>query len=213
MSAWLSWSWLGVLVLIAVGVWAWPARGQPITTASRLSGDDPPSVRPGGVTAEEPTDRPGERLGSMPSARSQVLDAAEAAGLLAVALCSGCALVEALEAVAEVSDGQVAADLRTVAAAYRWGLDPPQCWGRVDPAWEPVAVAWVAAARAGIAPSQLLVHAAERMREREEERAATAIQRASVLLVLPLGGLFLPGFIATTVVPIVMSLLARGSGI
>ncbi len=47
----------------------------------------------------------------------------------------------------------------------------------------------------------------ERMRVAEARRVEAALQRAGVLLVLPLGVCFLPGFVATTVVPVVLVLL------
>jgi len=54
--------------------------------------------------------------------------------------------------------------------------------------------------------------AAIRMHEVHDETMAARIQRAAVLLVLPLGGLFLPGFVATTVVPLVLHMLRSQGG-
>ena len=42
----------------------------------------------------------------------------------------------------------------------------------------------------------------------EDARVEAAVQRAGVLLVLPLGLAFLPGFVGTTVVPVVLHLAA-----
>ncbi len=41
----------------------------------------------------------------------------------------------------------------------------------------------------------------------ESRRVEAAVQRAAVLLVLPLGACFLPGFVATTVAPVVLHLV------
>ena len=49
--------------------------------------------------------------------------------------------------------------------------------------------------------------AASRMREAEVRRVEAAVSRAGVLLVLPLGLCFLPGFVGTTVGPVVLRLL------
>ena len=60
---------------------------------------------------------------------------------------------------------------------------------------------------AGAAPAGLLTAAAGRMRAEESRRVEAAVHRAGVLLVLPLGRCFLPGFVATTVAPVVLHLL------
>lgn len=70
----------------------------------------------------------------------------------------------------------------------------------------------MASNRAGVAPADLLMSAAIRMHEVHDETMAARIQRAAVLLVLPLGGLFLPGFVATTVVPLVLHMLRSQGG-
>ncbi|MBK8731273.1 MAG: type II secretion system F family protein [Tetrasphaera sp.] len=118
-------------------------------------------------------------------------------------------MVESVELVATISSGRVRDDLRTVAAAHRWGLTDDDVWSRVGPEWQPAATAWMAAVRAGVAPAELLARAATRMHAAHEEAMAARIQRTAVLLVLPLGGLFLPGFVATTVVPLVIHLIQR----
>ena len=78
---------------------------------------------------------------------------------------------------------------------------------RRSPGWRAAAVAWHAAHTAGAAPGGLLGAAATRMREEESRRVEAEVQRAGVLLVLPLGVCFLPGFVATTVAPVVLHLL------
>ncbi len=94
-----------------------------------------------------------------------------------------------------------------VAAAHRWGQPPDQAWAHVGPGWAAARVAWHAAHSAGAAPAGLLTAAAGRMRAEESRRVEAAVHRAGVLLVLPLGACFLPGFIATTVAPVVLHLL------
>jgi pilus assembly protein TadC len=45
------------------------------------------------------------------------------------------------------------------------------------------------------------------MREEESRRLEADVHRSGVLLVLPLGLCFLPGFVATTVAPVVLLLV------
>lgn len=138
--------------------------------------------------------------------------AADALGLAALALRAGLGPVEALEAVAEEVPMPVALELRVVASAHRWGQDATAAWGHVGDAWRPAALAWQAAERSGAAPAGVILAAAARMRRQEASRVEAAVQRAGVLLVLPLGLCFLPGFAATTVVPVVLHLARSALG-
>ena len=129
-----------------------------------------------------------------------------ALGLVAAALRSGVGAVEALEAVAAVDAGPAGHDSPVVAAAHRWGQYPTR-HGPIRVGWAAAAVAWHAAHSAGAAPAGLLTAASGRMRAEESRRVEAAVHRAGVLLVLPLGVCFLPGFVATTVAPVVLHLL------
>ncbi|KGN38099.1 type II secretion system protein [Knoellia subterranea KCTC 19937] len=119
---------------------------------------------------------------------------------------SGLGPVEALEAVAGQAPPEVAHQLRVVASAHRWGQESATAWAHVGEGWRPAALAWEAAERSGAAPAGVVLAAAERMRREESARVEAAVQRAGVLLVLPLGACFLPGFVGTTVVPVVLHL-------
>ncbi|MGL5867147.1 MAG: type II secretion system F family protein [Dermatophilaceae bacterium] len=138
--------------------------------------------------------------------------AASVIGLLAATLRCGAGPIECLEAVAEVDSTPAGRELAVVAAAHRWGEAPDVAWGHVGPGWSAAAVAWHAAISAGAAPAGLLTEAAARMRDAEARRLDAAAHRAGVLLVLPLGLCFLPGFVGTTVAPVVLRLVnAMGS--
>lgn len=178
---------VGVAVLVAASVLAWPERDPPPGPRR----DERPDPHPGAATVDE---------------------AAAALGLVAAALRSGVGAVEALEAVALVDPGPAGRELAVVAAAHRWGQSPEHAWAHVGPGWASAAVAWHAAHAAGAAPAGLLEAAAGRMRAEESRRVDTAVQRAGVLLVLPLGACFLPGFLATTVAPVVLHLLGGLAG-
>lgn len=133
----------------------------------------------------------------------------EAMELLALALETGLPVESALRAVADVLGGPGGARLRSVAAAVAWGLEDRAAWTVAGPAWEPVAEALTLARRVGAPPADLLRSAAEDERRR---RARLAEERAAALpvrLVLPLGVLFLPAFLMTTVLPVVVALAAQ----
>jgi len=133
-------------------------------------------------------------------------DVADALALLALVLRSGVGQSEALERVAQVSEGPVAAHLRAVTAALRWGRPSGEAWAYAPAAWGPAALAWQVAERAGAGPAQLIEEAAWRIREREDRRLETAGARAGVRLVLPLGLALLPAFACTAVIPVVLAL-------
>lgn len=139
-------------------------------------------------------------------------EVADALTLLALTLRGGCGPVEALEAVAGRVDGAVRDQLCIVAAAHRWGVEPAAAWAMVPGVWRPAAVAWQAALTAGASPAELVLRAAEAVRDDEDARVEAAVSRAGVLLVLPLGLAFLPGFVATTVVPVVAHLVSTYAG-
>ncbi|MEO3937785.1 type II secretion system F family protein [Dermatophilaceae bacterium Soc4.6] len=166
------------------------------------------AVRVGLLTSSTPdSDRSPGRLGPL-----EVDDVAATMVLLAVALRSGCGEVEAIEAVARVSDGTVAAHLRSVSAARRWGVGARLAWTTADPGWTSVARVLAVAARAGIPPSRLLVEASRDQRAAELAALDAAGARVGVLLVAPLGLAFLPAFLLTTVVPLVVALSVQVLG-
>ncbi|MDO5627658.1 MAG: type II secretion system F family protein [Mobilicoccus sp.] len=134
------------------------------------------------------------------------VEIADVATLLALALRSGRGTTDAIAAVAERVGGRLGADLATVVAAHGWGMTDEQAWALVDPAWEPVARAFLLAGAAGLPPSTTLASAAHDIRRAEEHRLEVESERLGVRLVLPLGATFLPAFVATTVVPVVGAL-------
>jgi pilus assembly protein TadC len=175
----MTWWAVGLSVL---AVLAWPVEGG------------------GSIPARMPTASPRPRAAT-------VDEAAVALALIAATLRGGIGSVEALEAVSRVGEGAAGHELAVVAAAHRWGEPPDRAWGHVGSGWSAAAVAWHAAHVSGAAPAGLLESAAERMRAAESRRLEAAVQRSGVLLVLPLGLCFLPGFVGTTVAPVVLHLL------
>jgi len=180
-----------VLIVAAVVVWPRPRSASVVAGRSRSDGD-----------------RGGAGPGDAGLERTAV-PVAEVAGvieLLALTLRGGVGLVEAMEAVATRVGGPLGLHLQTVAAAGRWGVDDAMAWASVPSAWQPAARALRMAASAGVPPADALAGAADQVRRAEQQRLEVATATLGVRIVLPLGLLFLPAFLLTTVVPIVLAL-------
>ena len=183
-------------MLTAAAVLAWPDAAHPVSRVAAcraLDGDD--RARSG-------------RSGDAATVRAAV-PVAEVAGvidLLALTLRGGAGLVEAMEAVATRVGGPLGLHLQTVVAANRWGVEDATAWQSIPSAWQPAARALRMAATAGVPPADVLVRAAGEIRRAEQQRLEVATQTLGVRIVLPLGLAFLPAFILTTVVPIVLAL-------
>jgi pilus assembly protein TadC len=185
---------IAVMVLAAVSVLVWPGAYPVIALLPGRAGDGADSL--------------GAGMGDDPLSRTAV-PAAEVAGvieLLALTLRGGVGLVEAMEAVANRVGGPLGLHLKTVAAAGRWGVDDAAAWASVPSAWQPAARALRMATSAGVPPADALVGAAVEVRRAEQQRLEVATATLGVRIVLPLGLLFLPAFILTTVVPLVLAL-------
>jgi len=184
------------MLLVGMAVLAWPGRGGAVRSFVPLSTGRKSwweLVRPDGGRfrrKHEPNDL------TVPD----VLD------LLALALDSGASTGRALRAVSDRLPGSVGAELRSVAAALEWGLPDDAAWSAAPPRWEPAGRALRLAARAGVPPAGLLRHAAEDARRERLSRVEVATARLGVRLVLPLGLAFLPAFVLTTVLPVVLAL-------
>jgi len=186
-----------VMMLTGVAVLAWPSS-YPV---SRLAGRDSADVTGGGSAgAATRVDAGFSRTGVPVAAVAGVID------LLALTLRGGAGLVEAMEAVAARVGGPLGLHLQTVVAAVRWGVDDATAWASVPVGWQPAARALRMAATAGVPPADLLVRAAEEVRRAEQQRLEVATATLGVRIVLPLGLVFLPAFVLTTVVPIVLAL-------
>ena len=130
----------------------------------------------------------------------------EALELLALAMSGGADLHGALSQVARSLGGEQGRELASVAAGLAWGLDDAAVWDLVPPRWEPARRAVLLASTAGVPPAGLLRDAAADLRRDALARVEAATARLSVRLVVPLGLAFLPAFVLTTVVPVVLAL-------
>jgi pilus assembly protein TadC len=191
---------IAVMLLTAAALLVWPGvhRVRPVEPGRVAAGED-----------ERDRDDPGAGTKSDAVFIRTVVPIAEVAGvidLLALTLRGGVGLVEAMEAVASRVGGPLGLHLQTVAAAGRWGVEDATAWASIPPAWQPAARALRMAAAAGVPPADALVRAAQEVRRGEEQRLEVATATLGIRVVLPLGLLFLPAFILTTVVPIVLAL-------
>jgi pilus assembly protein TadC len=139
-----------------------------------------------------------------------VLDLPQALDLLAAGLAAGRPLRSATEAVADVMDGPLAADLAALVAAVRLGRPEDDAWRdlRGHPVLGPVAIDLARSAASGTRLVEVLgVHArvARRLRQAELEAMAKAV---GVRCLVPLMVCFLPAFLLVGVVPIIGSVLS-----
>lgn len=185
-----------VLVLLAAAVALWPTRrGGGFRPLSSMR--DRATTEAGGEPRAEPRDA------------LVVEDCADALVLLAVALRAGRGTAEAIEETADVAGGVAGRQLRVVAAAMRWDRTPEEAWAYAHPVWRPAALALTVAHRTGAPPAAAVLGAAARIREDARRRQEAAAAKAGVMLVVPLGLLFLPAFVCTAVVPVVAALAGR----
>jgi Flp pilus assembly protein TadB len=152
-----------------------------------------------------------------------------AADLVAAALQAGAPVDMAVLAAGDALTGQVARQLRQVGYALHWGVAPDAAWAQfLPPAPRGRRLFQLSGGTEGAhAPERQLVQAAQRSgasgaalagaltRCADQIRADTAhdrqakLQRAGVLLVLPLGLCFLPAFLLAGLVPVVVAVLAQ----
>lgn len=147
--------------------------------------------------------------GSAPADRVRLDEVWE---LIALALEGGAPMDRALTLVADVVGGAAGQTLRGAGAAVAWGLPEAVVWQQAGPDWAPVHQALLIARRAGVPPAGLLREAAAERRRQQRGRVELAAAKLPVRLVIPLGLLFLPAFMLTTVVPIVVALAREWLG-
>jgi len=191
---------IAVMVLTTAAVLVWPSP-YPISRVAmgRVSAHDDPFGD--GSTGTGPRVDAGTWQTVVPAA-----DVAGVIDLLALTLRGGVGLVEAMETVAGRVGGLLGLHLQTVAAARRWGVEDATAWASVPSAWQPAARALRMAATAGVPPADVLARAADEVRRAEQQRLEVATATLGIRIVLPLGLAFLPAFVLTTVVPIVLAL-------
>lgn len=132
-----------------------------------------------------------------------------AADLLSVCLDAGTPFTEAADAVAAAVGGPVGARLRSAVAEERLGGDPVEIWRAVgrEPAFRPLARAYVRAVQSGAPLSAGLARVAAEQRRQVRTEAVARARAAGVHVVAPLGLCFLPAFVLLGIVPAVAGLV------
>lgn len=133
--------------------------------------------------------------------------------LLAVCLAAGSTPAAALAVVGRAVPGPLGDDLCTVARGLGLGSTSGQAWAPVlagrPQSLQRAADRFAHAERSGAALAPALAALAEEQRRVVQLARARAARRVGVLAVAPLGLCFLPAFILTGVLPIVVGLVAR----
>lgn len=187
----------GALLALSVLMWPVPVRlaagwQRPVLRVGKLSGR---ARRRRGHRSAIRRRQPREEVG-----------VAETMDLLALSLQGGAGVLPALRSVAACIGGEHGRELCTVAAAMAWGSAEDRAWSEVPAHWGAVRRALDLAGRAGVPPAGLLTAGAADLREDQRADLEARAARLSVHLVLPLGLAFLPAFVLTTVVPVVLAL-------
>jgi pilus assembly protein TadC len=148
------------------------------------------------------TDRRGET-------KAAAADLPIAVDLLAAALRAGAPPARAAEVVGEALGGPLGRRLVRVGTALRLGIRPEEAWAPLTPipGAERVRRAAVRSADSGAAMTGALGRLAGDLRAARTAHAEAAAQRLGVFVVLPLGLCFLPAFLLTGVVPVVVAVL------
>lgn len=152
------------------------------------------------------------RAGRQSPPEADVEDLAATLDLLALTLDSGIGVTEALAAVADEVREPLAGHLRQVVAARRWGMGGSTVWKGLPEVWQPAAQALELAQRAGAPPAETLRRAAVDLRRDRSAALEHAAQRLPVLLVIPLGTVFMPAFVLIAVVPLVVVMATQTLG-
>lgn len=129
-----------------------------------------------------------------------------ACDLLAVCLAGGVPIAGALAAVAAATQEPIAGELRTVAALYRWGAAPSRAWADAAPELAALGRVLVRGGESGSSVVPALRSLASDVRASSRARTETAVRRAGVWVLAPLGACFLPAFVCLGVVPLVLGI-------
>jgi len=143
---------------------------------------------------------------------ARMRDVPAACDLLAVALAAGLPVGEALGAVGAALPPPVGPDLRQVASLYRLGAEPRRVWGDVPGELAAIGRVLVRAGESGSSVGPALRALAADGRADARAATETAVRRAGVWVLAPLGLCFLPAFLCLGVVPLVLGIAGEVFG-
>lgn len=187
---------VGLAAAVVVLLWWAP----PTLAWTPAAGRDPGGPWAGGVLGRA------RGRGHATTATSPGSPVPEALDLLGLALQGGGSLAEAVRTVALVLPGPSGEGLARVAEALRRGRDTEAAWVEAGPEWEPARRCLELARVAGVAPGHALRQTAADLRATMVADVEVGTARLGVRMVLPLGLAFLPAFVLTTVLPLVLAL-------
>jgi pilus assembly protein TadC len=138
-----------------------------------------------------------------------VADLPLCADLLVAALRAGAPVDRAASAVADALGGPLGERLERVARALRLGAGPAEAWAHLADVTgaERLVAAAVRSSASGGALARAFTRLADDLRADRTAGAEAAARRAGVLIVLPLGLCFLPAFLLSGLVPVVVAVL------
>jgi pilus assembly protein TadC len=136
------------------------------------------------------------------------------ADLLAMCLMAGATPSDALDAVAGSTGGPLADRLRQVAGALRVGATHGEAWAVVaaDDPLAPMVRAFIRSDASGAPVAETLAAVADEQRRVARWAAEAAARRAGVHAVGPLAVCFLPAFVLTGVVPVILAVATEVLG-
>ena len=136
------------------------------------------------------------------------------ADLLATCLSSGATPADAVETVARSTVGPLAERLQQVAAALRVGATPEEAWAvdQADDPLAPLARAFIRSHATGAPVAETMTAVADEQRRVARWAAEAAARRAGVHAVGPLALCFLPAFVLTGVVPVILAVAGEVLG-
>lgn len=129
-----------------------------------------------------------------------------ACDLLAVCLSAGVPVGAALAAVARAVPAPLGDHLARIAALHRLGAEPRRAWAEAPAVLAPLGRVLVRAGESGAAAAPALRVLAGDGRAASRSAAETAVRRAGVWVLAPLGLCFLPAFVCLGVVPMVLGI-------
>jgi pilus assembly protein TadC len=177
-----------------VGVLAGGAWGAGLAVAIAVGGERLLRVRDAGGDDAARADR--------------VRELPAACDLLGVCLATGTSVAGALEAVGTASPPPLGPELRRVAALYRMGAAPRRAWADVPADLTGLGRVLIRAGESGSTVVPALRSLAADGRAARRAATETAVRRAGVWVLAPLGLCFLPAFLCLGVVPLILGIAA-----
>jgi Flp pilus assembly protein TadB len=147
-----------------------------------------------------------ERRAARVAAQALEEDLPGACDLLAVCLTAGVPVGAALAGVGVAMPGPVGAELSAVAALLRLGAEPRTAWQGAPSELAPLGRVLIRAGESGSTVTAALRELAAEGRSAARARTETAVRRAGVWVLAPLGLCFLPAFLCLGVVPLVLGI-------